>query len=271
MVAEVRFVFSFLPLLHFHFTKNHQRFIMNNTIKFFTLGLLLALLSPACIIDADGDLFDCERGEGPTITRVLNLADFHSFKLDISADVFISQGSEQFVEVRGEDNIISLLERDVSNGTWDIDFEDCVRNHDELEIYITLPEFRHIEIDGSGDIFGQTVLVGNDIELEIDGSGDMDLGLDMKLVDLEIDGSGDMDLEGLTDDLNIRIDGSGDVMAFDLDALRANIRINGSGNVEVLVQDFLQVDIDGSGDVYYKGNPELDVRIDGSGDVIDAN
>jgi len=244
---------------------------MKNTIKLFVFALFVSALTPGCIIDADGDLFNCERGEGPSITRVLNISDFHSFKLDISADVYIKQGDEQFVEVRGEENIIDLLERDVRSGTWEIDFQDCVRNHDELEIFITLPEFRRIEIDGSGDVFGQTDLVGNSIELEIDGSGDMDLRLDMGLVAAKIDGSGDMELEGLCDDFEIRINGSGDIMAFDLNALRADVRINGSGNVEVFAQDFLRIDIDGSGDVYYKGNPELDVRIDGSGDVIDAN
>lgn len=237
-------------------------------VLFITLSTL-ALLS-GCFID-DGDFFDCERGKGPTVTEVLNLNDFHSINLEINANVTIRQGSEQRVEVKGEENIIDLLERRVRNGVWEIDFEDCVRNYDKLHIFITLPEFRRIEIDGSGNVFGENVIRGNAIDLIVDGSGDIDLALDVNAVDASIDGSGDIHLEGEADDVDIFIKGSGNIKAFDLDALRADVRIDGSGDVEVFVRDFLKVSINGSGNVYFKGNPSISTRINGSGDVIDAN
>jgi len=236
-------------------------------LKFLMLSLLAAVAFSSCELDEI-----CEKGDGPTVSKELSLPPFHSLVLDISADVFITQGEAQSITVEGQENIIDKLELDVRNETWDIDFDqNCIRNHDGLKIFITLPEVRSIEIDGSGDIIGENVFTGEKIDLLIDGSGDMDLALEMKEVNARIEGSGDFELEGLADIVRYYVRGSGDIRAFDLETLEADVEIRGSGSVEVTAIDFLKIDIDGSGDVYYKGNPELDIRVDGSGEVKDVN
>lgn len=231
------------------------------------LAFLAAFALGSCELD---EL--CEKGDGPTVNKELSLPPFHSLVLDISADVFITEGEAQSITVEGQENIIDQLELDVRNETWEIDFEQsCIYNHDDLKIFITLPEIRSIEIDGSGNVVGENTFTGDNIDLTIDGSGDMDLALEVKEVNARVEGSGDFELEGLADVVRYYVRGSGDIRAFDLEALEADVEIRGSGSVEVTVVDFLKVDIDGSGDVFYKGNPELDVRVDGSGEVKDVN
>ncbi|MEM9885276.1 MAG: head GIN domain-containing protein [Bacteroidota bacterium] len=236
-------------------------------IKILLLAFSIASIFSSCELDEI-----CEKGEGPTVEKELDLPPFHSILLDVSADVFITQGEAQSIRVEGQENIIDLLEQEVRNETWEIDFErTCVRNYDGLKIFITLPDVRGIEIDGSGNVTGENVFTTDNIDLDIDGSGDMDLALEVKTIDARIDGSGDMELEGIADKAGYYIRGSGDIRAFDLETLEADVEIRGSGSVETTVLDFLRIDIDGSGDVFYKGNPEIEQRIDGSGDVKDAN
>lgn len=234
--------------------------------------LLLLLLSSGCIIDFDDDgLRTCIRGEGGIISEELDIAAFTGIDLQIDAEVFITQGDEFSVVAEGQFNIIRELEYRVRNGIWDIDLDRCVRRMDELHIYITMPEISYLEISGSGNIYGENVFDLDDVLLEIDGSGNMDLAMNADDIDAVISGSGNIQLEGTANDVYLRLEGSGLFRAFDLVSQRANIRIDGSGDAEVSVSEELKVRILGSGDVRYKGQPLIDEERNGSGRVIDAN
>lgn len=221
--------------------------------------------------DDDGGLFDCERGEGDTITEVLDMPLFHSIKLEIAAEVILTQGDTLEVKVEGQENIIQLLELDVQDDEWDIEFNQCVRDHDDLKIFVTMPETKQLRISGSGLITSTNFIDGEDIRLKISGSGDMDLGLNYESIESEISGSGKIRLEGESEQFDIEISGSGDIRSFDLKTDKCDVLIKGSGDVEVFVEEELDIKISGSGDVFYKGNPSINVDITGSGDVIDAN
>ena len=233
---------------------------------------MMVFLLSSCIIDIDGDGgLGCVRGSGPTVTEFLNIDEFDAIGLEISADVFIEQGPNFEVRVEGQENIIEELDLDVRNGFWEIEFDRCVRNVDDLRIFITMPDITELRINGSGDIIGDNVFDVGDITLRISGSGNMDLALEADDINSTIVGSGDIRLEGFADDNDLRIDGSGDFYGFNLECFTTNVEILGSGDAEVFVTDDLRVRITGSGDVFYKGNPALDINISGSGRVVDAN
>lgn len=217
------------------------------------------------------DVIDCERGNGVTVRETLKPSGFDEIRLTITADVYLTQGDEFLVEVEGEENIIDLIDEDVRRDQWTIRFERCVRRHEKLAFYITLPELRAVSVSGSGEIVGETPFEVDNLDLSISGSGDIDLDVEGSAIDAGISGSGKIYLEGIVNNLNMAISGSGDLRAFNLETDNAEIRISGSGDAEVFVNNFLEVVISGSGDVYYKGSPGLDVRTSGSGQVIDAN
>ncbi len=221
--------------------------------------------------DDDGGIFRCEGGDGEVITRIIDLPNFDAIHLSSSVYVYLRQGPTQKVEVEGQENIIELLELDVQNDTWDIEFDRCIRDYKDFKVYITIPEITSVKVSGSGHVIGENEWTGDDLTLRVSGSGEMDLALDVDNLDSKISGSGRMRLEGTTDDFYLKISGSGDYNAFDLEALEGEVNISGSGDVDVRVVDYLKVKISGSGDLRYKGFPALDVNITGSGDVTNAN
>jgi hypothetical protein len=107
--------------------------------KHFFLVWALALTTvPACYFDDDGPFHDCEKGQGPGVEVKLDMPEFTGVKLDVEAKVFITQGNDFEVIAKGEDNVIDLLELDVQNDTWEIEFDRCVKDYD-LEIYSPCP------------------------------------------------------------------------------------------------------------------------------------
>ena len=240
-------------------------------ILFWTVGLALTLTQFSCDFDFDDGIGPCVRGNGNTVSRDLNLPDFTGVDLDISAEVIITQGDNFKVTVEGESNIIAELERDVRNGIWEIDFDRCVRDMDELTIFITMPRVRSLSISGSGIITSTNILKVDDIDLSISGSGKIDVGLDADDISSRISGSGRVVLEGESNSVEHTVSGSGDLFAFLLQTRDADIRVSGSGNSEVNVSDNLTVRISGSGDVYYRGKPQVEVSVSGSGKLVNAN
>ncbi len=245
----------------------------NANFKWLAMAMVLCMTVSSCFIDVDDDdgFFGCVDGDGPIVEQTLTLDEFSGIELNLPIEVILTQGDVQQVVVEGKQNIIDELERDVRSGVWEIETRDCVRDIGNMKIFITIPEIRELSIAGSGEIFGDNVFIVNDVELQISGSGDMDLAMEGDDFEAVITGSGNIKLEGIADELDLKITGSGDISAFDMDALRARVEITGSGNAEVSVQDELDVKISGSGDVRYKGTPSLDVSISGSGRVVDAN
>jgi hypothetical protein len=237
----------------------------NQILLMLVLAGMVSLSS--CFYDDDG-IFNCEDGVGPIVSRIVELPEFNGVNVEGSADVIITQGGEQLVEVKGKDNIIDRLELDVQDGIWDIEFDGCVRDIGSFTVIITVPEVDYLRIDGSGSIVSENVLETPDMVLRISGSGDMDLALDVLNLDASISGSGNILLEGICDEFDFKVTGSGDFFACDLEARKGEVKITGSGDARVFATDILDVDITGSGDVEFGGDPALTTSVSGSGDVI---
>ena len=259
---------------------------MKMNIRFITVLILAAFLTAAC-----EDFRFCIEGQGSSVTQTLELDPFSGIEQSVSADVYISQGSEQSVEITGQQNIIDEIRLRVDNGVWKIDTRNgCFRNYEKLQIHITIPELTSAKVKGSGDIIGMTAFEvenldlgisgsgnielearGAEIDASIRGKGEMRLKLDAQSLQAGISGSGNYMLEGSVKNQEIDIAGSGEVQAFDLETEAGQISITGSGKVEVYASQTLHVNIAGSGTVYYKGDAQISSEINGNGEVIDAN
>lgn len=191
-------------------------------------------------------------GEGPRVSETLDLEEFTGIGLSISAEVHLKQGPKQKVTIKAQKNIIDVLNKEIRGGNWKIGLEKnaSLKNHDGIDIYITIPAFEKLSIAGSGSITGEGKFNNAD-DLEI-----------------SIAGSGDVRLDGAGKDLAVSIAGSGDVDLANFEVENCEVSIAGSGDCEVNVIGQLKVSIAGSGDVKYKGKPaKVQSKVAGSGDV----
>lgn len=230
--------------------------------------LLIALVSTmaGCYYE-DGRQKRIE-GEGPVVKRVLELDHFEGIIIQNSADVFITKGNTQRVEVEAAENIISNLETEVSGRTWRIRNKRPVWRTKHLVIRITIPEFRLIKISGSGQVETETPFNNlDDVELRISGSGDLFIDIDAEDILGRISGSGSIHLSGEAKRVDFSISGSGNIYAFELKARDGSARIGGSGSIRTHITNDLEARISGSGNITYRGQPRISSSISGSGNI----
>ncbi len=241
--------------------------------NFFVLvTFFLALLFQSCVFDSggwsEGWSLTGLSGEGKKVTKELNVDDFDAVGLSISAQVFLTQGVTQSVRIEAQQNIIDNIRTEVEEGKWKIRFDQNVRRHEGITIWITVPTLTEASISGSGDIIGETPFTGlSDFFTGVSGSGNIDLNIEATNVESSISGSGDIRLSGKCQSLNVKISGAGDVTASELYTHVADVKISGSGDVSVNADEKLDVSISGSGDVHYSGNAKVSAKVSGSGDV----
>jgi hypothetical protein len=189
------------------------------------------------------------RGQGPTVKETVNLSEIHSIGLGIAANIYLTQSNSQEIVIEGQKNIIENIQKEVKNGTWNIDFERRAYNYDELNIYISLKTIRSLAIGGAGNIKGQTAFKN------------------LKDLEVAIGGTGDVELRGDAQKVAINIGGSGKVNMADLRADHCTVNIAGNGDCKVDVGEKLDVSIAGMGKVRYSGNPRVSSSIAGMGNV----
>lgn len=219
----------------------------------------------------DGAKAERSASKGPVTTQSFALQDFIGVELAGPDDVTIRQGTAFSISARGPKNELEELEIKRDGGMLSIGrkregFSLGSRDHDGVEISITMPRLTQIKITGSGEVDADTV-DGDAADIAVTGSGDLKVAkLTAKNADIAVSGSGDVEIGGgtiATGDYSVT--GSGNIDADALVAQNLDISITGSGDVDAHATGKADVTILGSGDVTVKGGATCSTSQVGSG------
>jgi hypothetical protein len=212
-----------------------------------TAGAFVLMLAVAGCDDLTGG--DGIRGSGSIITESRDVSGFDAVEILGSGDVVIDVTGNESLTVATDDNLMELLTTDVVGGTLRLSVEPntSISPSRDIVYRISAAELARVSVLGSAAI---TVT-----------------GMDASSFELEIAGSGDVQLSGKAESFEVVITGSGDVDGAALVAKVSSVRIAGSGDVVVNVTDELAASISGSGDVSYIGNPVVTQSVSGSGNI----
>lgn len=234
----------------------------------FQLGKALAFLT----IPALSLLTACDslKGEGDVLTEVRNATDFSGVDASVSGEVHITQGDTFSVTVKAEENLLPYLKTQVeSDGALHVYFSRPVRDVDHLEVEITMPELKNIQLSGSGQVHTHGNFSGGTLNLGVSGSGEVDLDdFDYKYVAANVSGSGKIQVAGAgAEELDANLSGSGTIEAVQFPVKTAEVYVSGSGTIRLEASEKLIAHVSGSGHVRYEGNPVVEKHISGSGSV----
>ncbi|WP_280154047.1 head GIN domain-containing protein [Piscinibacter sp. XHJ-5] len=208
-------------------------------------------------------------GSGKAASEARPVSAFDTIVLKGAMHLVLRQGSKEAVEVRGDDNLLPLVETTVRGNTLEIATRRgaSYSTRNELVVTVEVVRLKELALAGAGDAVGDRLKTGP-LKLRIEGSGDLrltELSADTLVIDVA--GSGDVTVGGRAGKLDVSIAGSGDVTTRELQADDVNISIAGSGGARVNARKTLAVSIAGSGDVDYTGEAAVRTAIAGSGSV----
>ena len=145
-------------------------------------------------------------------------------------------GNKLVVKMKGDGNFINFGVADSRNVT----------------VYVTSPDFLGIMLKGSGDFECQRLLDTDNLEISLQGSGDISFD------------------DILCDQVDVSLVGSGDVDLRNVKAQRSYISLVGSGDVKMNFDNsgMVEANLTGSGDITLNGKVrKYNSNVRGSGDM----
>ena len=176
------------------------------------------------------------KGEGPVVSKTLDLKDFNAIQVNGHADIEFAQADDWEVMLTTQENIFDSLDYHVKDSVLVIQLKDHrTVNAEKYDLTIQAPSLNKVEINGAAefkvdapmkvdgdvkvDLNGAAELVFkgltcNTLSLEVNGASDIDaLDLDVKKLAVEINGAGDVEVSGKAGDASLEVNGAGDIDA----------------------------------------------------------
>lgn len=188
------------------------------------------------------------KGSGVVAEEQRDVGEFSRVELSGSSDVEIRIGDTPSLLVRGDDNLISILETEVVDGTLRVRPSESYSTRKGLDVIATVRALEGASVRGSGDIVVS--------------------GLDVASFEASVMGSGDVKVSGSAERVSAAVRGSGDIDLVGVEAIDAEASVHGSGDIDLRASGSVKLSVFGSGDIRYRGDPEKVSRnVHGSGDI----
>ena len=221
------------------------------------LGLaLLAGLPPA----------SAQTPEGRTYTP----GNFDAVEISGSADVRFTQGPNDQVFVRGDDEVQRAVLLEVRNGRLRIDQGGAWRFWDSnrVRVEVQARDLSRVTISGAGDFVAPAPVRVERLVVNISGAGSARFErLDARALSFQITGKGDGQVAGTAKELLVKISGHGEFRGEDLRSELCEVQVSGVGNARVWSVDQLRLSVAGVGKIDYWGTPQVQRRVSGAATI----
>jgi hypothetical protein len=119
-----------------------------------------------------------------------------------------------------------------------------------------MKEINSVRTSSAGDVFGETPVKSDRLELSASSAGDIKLEVHAKDIEIDISSSGDITLKGEADMLEADLSSAGDLNAFDLKVREADVSVSSAGDADINVSERITARASSAGDVNYMGDPK---------------
>jgi len=207
-------------------------------------------------------------GNGNVVTKERKTEQFTGIKVSSGIDVYLKQGDNLSLTVEADENLHEYILTEVRDGVLNVYTDANIREAERTRVNVTIKEINSVKVSSAGDVFGQTPLKTETLDLSVSSAGDIKLEVYAKEIELDISSSGDMTLSGEADMLDADLSSAGDLNAYDLTVREAEISVSSAGNADITVTEKLSARASSAGDINYKGDPKyVDAQSSSAGGI----
>jgi hypothetical protein len=222
------------------------------SLKSLTIALLILVISSCTSAQSWRTVY----GNKKVVTKERKTDSFTGIKVSSGIDVYLKQGNNEAISVEADENLHEYIITEVRGGILDVYSEYNIRDAERKRVYVTIKEVNSVRTTSAGDVFGETPINSDRLELSASSAGDIKLEVKAKNIDIDISSSGDMTLSGETDMLKADLSSAGDLNAYDLIAREADVSVSSAGDADIYATEKITARASSAGDVNYKGDPK---------------
>jgi len=222
------------------------------SLRSLTVAIIILAVS-SCV---NGQFWKSVTGHGHVVSKERKTDSFTGIKVSSGIDVYLKQGDNVTVTVEADENLHEYILTEVRGGVLNVYTEYNIRDAERKRVYVTMKEINSVKTTSAGDVFGETPISTDRLELTASSAGDIKLETHAKDIDIDISSSGDISLSGETDMLKADLSSAGDLKAYDLKAREADVSVSSAGDADINVSERISARASSAGDINYKGDPK---------------
>ena len=215
------------------------------------------------------------KGNGVLAEKERGVMTFNAIQTKGAVDVIIADVTNAPIKVRGDENLVDLVETFVQNGVLHVQFKENQNYTSKLGLKVTVPNsglINKITAFGSSDVIVEGCIISDNMYISCTGSSDFKGSIKAKICELEFTGSSDFKgnieaekctvsctgssdcvISGKVYECTISMSGSSDFKGYDFVVNKLKCNASGSSDIRITCNEELSVTARGSCDVYYKG------------------
>lgn len=221
-----------------------------------TIRLLLAVILSASLGSCIGDFgFGQVQGNGNVQNQVRPVGNFDQVSGAAGLDVYLTQGTENRVEVEADENLMDIIETHVVNGKLRIRANKNIGRARAKKVHVTFVALNAIDASSGADVTGNSVIRSETLNLDASSGADLELEIFAKEVFAETSSGSDMKLSGKAESLIAKASSGSDLDAKDLMVVQCNADASSGADITVRVKDRIVAEASSGGDIHYYGDP----------------
>ena len=236
--------------------------IMSKKIIYLSI-ILFPILFSSCLFGPT------MKGNGHVVDEVRKVKDFDGIKASRGINVYITQGNEKKVLVRADENLLDAIETKVHDNILIVRSTAMIRKAESFKVFVTVPELELIEASSGSNVFSETDIKSNDLELSSSSGANMTLDIDAGEVSASASSGANIRLDGLAEDVDAKVSSGANIKAEDLKTKSAELKASSGGNIWISVHKQLSANASSGGNIHYYGEPsELNINTSSGGNVV---
>jgi len=231
--------------------------------------LLTFVLTLALTLNANAyNWLKSKSGNGNVTKEIRKVSSFYGVKASAGINVYLFQGDEEKVVVETDENLQDCLIVEVDGNMLKCYIDCSIRNSSKLNVYVNFKTLNKIRASSGSDIYGETVITANDLDIDVSSSGDVKIKVDAKSVNCSASSGADAIIEGTADHFEGNASSGADIKAEGLVVKTCKASASSGADIKITVNEKIEASASSGGDVTYKGSPRVEqIRESSGGDV----
>ncbi len=231
-----------------------------------SIKIILALVVVAVMSSCNFDInLGQVQGNGNVITEERPVTEnFDKVKGSAGLDVFLTEGTENKIVVEADENLMAIIETNISNGKLTIRADKNIGRSKAKKVHVTYKNLSSIEASSGSDVIGNSVIKSEILSLDSSSGADLEVEVLSKELYAETSSGADIELSGKASTLYANASSGSDLNAKKLLVGNCNASASSGADITVTVKNKLDAKASSGGDVRYYGDPTAVTKKDGS-------
>lgn len=198
----------------------------------------------------------CKKEGFNTITKDLNVRDFHKLELAGEFDVHITQGNEYKVRITGKERDLAELEVKVFDHLLLIDYPHFDLLRRKATITITMPSLQDMVFAGESNITVEGFTENVPVRVETSGESKLFLKMNAPVFQIIATSLSEVTVSGIAGELKAETAGAAIIDAYQTPVIKGTAVANSQSIIKLHTLQWLSATAGGKSRIYYKGNPQ---------------